>query len=141
MGDTTKASIRQASLADLSSSTPQECLSGRRQGPGPAVTPFQDSDHPLAAYLRRDTQGVVGDPGSSTSDPSPGDPLEALRPALAEITDRLVELEKLVQDRLGQLAAVDARSRRLERRIDRAVASFPLRTMLRLRRALHRMLK
>ena len=101
---------------------------------------------------------MVSNPRFSTSEPSPADPLEALRPALAEITDRLVELEKLVQDRfgqldaidsrsrrlerrIGQLDAIDARSRRLERRIDRAVASFPLRTLLSLRRALYRMLK
>jgi SAM-dependent methyltransferase len=130
-----------------------------RKGSGRRVPPFQDSDHPLAGYLRHDTQSVIGDPGLAKTDSSPPpDPLEALRPVLAEITGRLVTLEKLVADRIGQLDAInsrsrrlerrisqldaiDARSRRLERRIDRAVASFPLRTVLRVRRALHRMLK
>jgi SAM-dependent methyltransferase len=126
---------------DLSDAEDRSTYLVCRKGSGPPVTPFQDSDHPLAGYLHGDIQGVAGNPESSTSEQSPEDPLVFLRPALAEITDRLVELEKLVQDRFGQLDAVDARSRRLERRIDRAVASFPLRTMLSLRRALHRMLK
>jgi hypothetical protein len=78
---------------------------------------------------------------AKTEVPSPPDPLEALRPALAAITDRLAGLEKLVEDRITQLDAIDTRSRRLERRIDRAVASFPLRTILRLRRGLYRILK
>jgi SAM-dependent methyltransferase len=130
-----------------------------RKGSGPPITRFQDSHHPLAGYLRRDLGEVVTDPPlPETEPPTVTDPLEALRPALTEITDRLVELEKLVEDRIsqldsinarsrrlerriGQLDAIDARSRRLERRIDRAVASFPLRTVLSIRRALHRMLK
>jgi SAM-dependent methyltransferase len=33
-----------------------------RKGPGPAVTPFKSSDHPLAHFLRMDTQGVVTSP-------------------------------------------------------------------------------
>ena len=144
---------------DLSEAEHRSVYLVSRKGSGPPVTPFQDCDHPLAGHLRRDTaQGVVSRPGFSASEQSPGDPLEALRPALAEITDRLVELEKLVQDRFGQLDAIDSRSRRLarrtnqldaidarlrrlERRIDRAVASFPLRTVLSVRRAMHRMLK
>jgi SAM-dependent methyltransferase len=131
-----------------------------RKGPGTSITRFQDSDHPLARSLRRDLEKILTDPEQlpETEPPAATDPLEALRPVLTEITDRLVELEKLVEDRIGQLDsidarsrrlergigqldAIDARSRRLERRIDRAVASFPLRTMLSLRRGLHRMLK
>ena len=113
-----------------------------RKGSGPPVARFKDSDHPLAVYLRQDTQGVVTNPKfAQTEIPPLPDPLEALRPALAEITDRLVSLEKLVEDRIGQLDAIDSRSRRLERRIDRAVASFPFRTILAVRRGLYRMLK
>jgi SAM-dependent methyltransferase len=130
-----------------------------RKGSGPAVQRFKDTDHPLAGKLRSDGTDVVTDPRLSRAELSPRtDPVDALRPVLAEITDRLAELEKLVEDRtgqldtinsrsrrlerrIGQLDAIDARSRRLERRIDRAVASFPLHTMLRLRRWLHRLLK
>lgn len=129
-----------------------------RKGSGRHVRPFQDSDHPLAGYLHHDTRRVIGDLGLAKIESSSQDPLETLRPVLSEITDRLVTLEKLVEDRTGQLDAIysrtrrlehrtsqldaiDARSRRLERRIDRAVASFPLRTVLRIRRGLHRMLK
>jgi SAM-dependent methyltransferase len=129
-----------------------------RKGSGRDVPRFQDSDHRLARYLRHDPQMVIGGPGLATSESSPPDPLQALWPVLTEITDRLVTVEKLVEDRIGQLDAIssrsrrldrrisqldaiDARSRRLERRIDRAVASFPLRTVLRVRRGLHRMLK
>jgi SAM-dependent methyltransferase len=113
-----------------------------RKGSGPPIARFKDSDHPLAVHLRQDTQGVVTNPRlSKTAVPQPPDPLEELRPALAEITDRLAGLEKLMVDRIGQLDAIDTRSRRLERRIDRAVASFPFRTALSIRRGLHRMLK
>ena len=113
-----------------------------RKGSGPPVARFKDSDHPLAVHLRQDTQGIVTNPRMRGAQPVPTpDPLEALRPALAEINDRLVNLEKLVDDRTGQLDDIDSRSRRLERRIDRAVASFPLRTILRVRRGLYRMLK
>ena len=114
-----------------------------RKGSGPPVARFKDSDHPLAVYLRQDTQEMVTDPrlsGTPAGSPPP-DPVDALRPALAEITDRLVSLEKLVEDRIGQLDAIDSRSRRLERRIDRAAASFPFRTLLAIRRGLYRMLK
>jgi SAM-dependent methyltransferase len=121
-------------------------------GSGPAVPRFRDSDHPLAAQLSPDGAAAATDKAP------PNDAGEALRPVLTEITDRLTELEKLVAERvsqldtinsrsrrlerrIGQLDAIDARSRRLERRIDRAVASFPLRTMLQVRRWLHRILK
>jgi SAM-dependent methyltransferase len=126
-----------------------------RKGSGPPVNRFKDSDHPLAIHLRRDTQGVVTNPKlANTEVPPPPDPLVSLRPALAVINDRLVDLEKLIEindrlvgleklvgDRIGQLDAIDTRSRRLERRIDRAVGSFPFRTVLRIRRGLHRLLK
>jgi SAM-dependent methyltransferase len=130
-----------------------------RKGPGPQVSRFQEREHPLAGYLRQDLEQPATNLRSSTSDlPEPTDPLDALRPVLTEMTDRLVGLEKLVEDRIGQLDAIysrsqrlerrinqldaiDARTRRLERRIDRAVASFPVRTVLKVRRGLHRMLK
>ncbi len=130
-----------------------------RKGSGPSVTRFQDSKHPLAAHLRPD----IGEPaaglfGSEGELPAAADPVEALRPTLIEISDRLAMLEKMVNERvdqlkvidarsrrverrIGQIDAIDARTRRLERRIDRAVASFPFRSMLRVRRGLHRMLK
>jgi SAM-dependent methyltransferase len=112
-----------------------------RKGSGARVDRFQDSRHPLAGYLRQDIRDVPPSPTLSQTGTPPPDPLETLRPALAEINDRLIGLEKLVEDRIGQLDAIDTRSRRLERRIDRAVASFPFRTVLRIRRALHRLLK
>ena len=130
-----------------------------RKGPGPPVSRFQESEHPLAGYLSQDLERPATNLRGSKSDlPQPTDPLDALKPVLTEMTDRLVGLEKLVEDRIGQLDAIysrsrrlerrisqldaiDARTRRLERRIDRAVASFPLRTVLRVRRRLHRMLK
>jgi SAM-dependent methyltransferase len=129
-----------------------------RKGPGPQVSRLQDSDHPLAGHLRSNLEEPAGNLRGWNSQPPPADPLDALRPVLTEMSDRLVGLEKLVEDRIGQLDAIysrsrrlerritqldaiDARTRRLERRIDRAVASFPLRTVLRVRRGLHRMLK
>jgi SAM-dependent methyltransferase len=110
-----------------------------RKGSGPTVTRFQDSSHPLAVNLRQDIRGVPQATLSPTGPPP--DPVEPLRPVLAEMTDRLAGLEKLVEDRIAQLDAIDTRSRRLERRIDRAVAAFPFRTILRVRRSLYRMLK
>jgi SAM-dependent methyltransferase len=113
-----------------------------RKGSGQSVTRFRDSDHPLAVHLREHPAEMVTEPQFPwTTTPPSSDAVQVLRPALAEITDRLVDLEKLLADRIGQLDAIDSRSRRLERRIDRAVASFPLRTVLRVRRGLHRMLK
>jgi SAM-dependent methyltransferase len=112
-----------------------------RKGSGLPVDRFRDSRHPLAVHLRQDSRDVPPSPTLSQTGTPPPDPLEALRAALAEINDRLIGLEKLVEDRVGQLDAIDTRSRRLERRIDRAVASFPFRTVLRIRRALHRLLK
>ena len=116
-----------------------------RKGSGPPVARFKDSDHPLAVYLRQDTQGVVTNPkfvrtaGTAAARPAGGSPAGPGRDH--RHLDRLIGLEKLVEDRIGQLDAIDTRSRRLERRIDRAVASFPFRTVLRVRRGLHRMLK
>ena len=61
-----------------------------RKGSGPPVARFKDSDHPLAVHLRQDTQGVVTNPKlTKTAVPPPPDPLKALRPALAQITDQL----------------------------------------------------
>jgi SAM-dependent methyltransferase len=112
-----------------------------RKGSGPPVDRFRETRHPLAVHLRQDIRDARPTPNLPQTRTPPPDRLEALRPALAEINDRLIGLEKLVEDRIGQLDAIDTRSRRLERRIDRAVASFPLRTMLSTRRWLYRLLK
>ena len=54
-------------------------ISSAERAPAGASPPFQDSDHPLAGYLRHDTQRAIGDPGLATTElPSPPDPLEAL---------------------------------------------------------------
>jgi SAM-dependent methyltransferase len=113
-----------------------------RKGPGPRVPRFKDSDHPLAGYLRMDTQGTVTNPAMRGVKPSPiVDPLSAVRPELADMVERLDGLEKLILDRSGQLEEISRRSQRLERRIDRVSASFPVRTALRIRRRLYKMLK
>ena len=113
-----------------------------RKGSGPAVPRFKHSDHPLAGYLRMDTQGTVTNP-SMRGGPAPAvaDPLGAVRPELVDMVGRLETLEKLILERSAQLEEVARRSRRLERRIDRVSASFPFRTALRVRRRLYKMLK
>lgn len=113
-----------------------------RKGPGPAVPRFKDSDHPLAGYLRMDTQGTVTNPQMrGVYPPALADPLSAVRPELVDMVERLEGLEKLIVDRSAQLEEVARRSRRLERRIDRVSASFPVRTALRVRRRLYKLLK
>ena len=113
-----------------------------RKGSGPAVPRFKESDHPLAGYLRMDTQGTVTNPRMrGVQPPAVTDPLIALRPELADMTERLEGLEKLILDRSAQLEEIARRSQRLERRIDRVSASFPFRTALRIRRRLYKMLK
>jgi SAM-dependent methyltransferase len=113
-----------------------------RKGPGPAVPRFKHSDHPLAGYLRMDTQGTVTNPKLRGAKPLPTiDPLAALRPELVDMVERLEGLEKLILDRSAQLEEVARRSQRLERRIDRVSASFPFRTVLWIRRRLYKMLK
>jgi len=113
-----------------------------RKGPGPRVPRFKDSDHSLAGYLRMDTQGTVTNPAMRGVEPPPVlDPLRAVRPELADIAERLDGVEKLILDRSAQLEEIARRSQRLERRIDRVTASFPVRTALRVRRRLYKMLK
>jgi SAM-dependent methyltransferase len=113
-----------------------------RKGPGPRVPRFKDSDHPLAGYLRMDTQGTVTNPAMRGVKPPPvADPLSAVRPELVDMVERLDGLEKLILDRSAQLEEISRRSQRLERRIDRVSASFPVRTALRVRRRLYKMLK
>ena len=113
-----------------------------RKSPGSRVPRFKDSDHPLAGYLRMDTQGTVTNPAMRGVKPPPvADPLSAVRPELVDMVERLDGLEKLILDRSAQLEEISRRSRRLERRIDRVSASFPVRTALRVRRALYKMLK
>jgi hypothetical protein len=113
-----------------------------RKGPGPAVPRFKDSDHPLAGYLRMDTQGTVTNPTMRGAvRPPVTDPLSALRPELVDMVERLEGLEKLILDRSAQLEDIARRSQRLERRIDRVSASFPFRTVLRIRRGLYKLLK
>jgi Methyltransferase domain len=113
-----------------------------RKGSGPSVPQFKNSDHPLAGYLRMDTQGTVTNPEMrGARRPPVVDPLGALRPELADMVDRLEGLEKLILDRSAQLEEIARRSQRLERRIDRVSASFPVRTALRIRRRLYKLLK
>ena len=113
-----------------------------RKGSGPSVPVFKYSDHPLAGYLRMDTQGVVTNPRLlGTSRPPVTDPLSTLRPELADMVERLEGLEKLILDRSAQLEDIARRSQRLERRLDRVSASFPFRTVLRVRRGLYKLLK
>lgn len=113
-----------------------------RKGPGPAVPQFKNSDHPLAGHLRMDTQGIVTNPGMRGAKRPPlVDPLGALRPELVDMVERLDGLEKLILERSTQLEDIARRSQRLERRIDRVSASFPVRTALRVRRRLHKLLK
>ena len=103
---------------------------------------FKDSDHPLAGYLRMDTQGMVTNPTMrGATRPPVADPLSALRPELVDMVERLEGLEKLILDRSAQLEDIARRSQRLERRIDRVSASFPFRTVLRIRRGLYKLLK
>lgn len=125
-----------------------------RKGSGPELPSFKHSDHPLAGYLRMDTQGTVTNPkmlGIPSPKLSDVDVVSALKPELAHVNTRLDGLEKLIversaqldtiAERSAQLETIAERSARLERRIDRASATFPLRTALSLRRRLHRLLK
>jgi SAM-dependent methyltransferase len=113
-----------------------------RKGPGSRVPRFKDSDHPLAGYLRMDTQGTVTNPEMrGVRRPPVVDPLSAVRPELVDMVERLDGLEKLILDRSAQLEEISRRSQRLERRINRVSASFPVRTALRVRRQLYKMLK
>jgi hypothetical protein len=89
-----------------------------------------------------DTQGMVTNPElRGVRRPRVADPISALRPELADMVERLDGLEKLILDRSAQLEEIGRRSQRLERRINRASASFPLSTALRVRRTLYKLLK
>jgi predicted RNase H-like nuclease (RuvC/YqgF family) len=85
---------------------------------------------------RADRRGVPGN-----GEHVPADPDAALLRELTELRQHVERLEKQVRDRSVKLEDVSKRLTRLERRIDRASASFPVRTALSLRRRLHRMLK
>ena len=100
-----------------------------RRGSGATVRRFADSDHPLAGHLRTDTQAPVADP------------LLAVRPELGEVSERLAGLERLIVQRTRQLDDIAARSKRLERRLERLSASLPVRAARSVRNGLHTLLK
>ena len=100
-----------------------------RRGPGAMVPRFSASDHPLAGHLRTDI------PGAFT------DPLLAIRPELGEVSERLTGLERLIVQRTRQLDDIAARSKRLERRLERLSASLPARAARSVRNGLHTLLK
>lgn len=86
-------------------------------------------------------------PGGRTDDATPRrggadpDPVRALRLELADMHARVDRLERLLSERTVKLDDVAKRFTRVERRIDRASAAFPVRTALSLRRRLYRLLK
>lgn len=112
-----------------------------RKGTGPAVPRFKDSDHPLAGYLRMDTQGTVTNPELRGVTPSGADPLRAIRPELGDLGERLTGLEQLIVERTAQLDEIALRSKRLERRLERLSASLPVRAARTVRNGLHTLLK
>lgn len=112
-----------------------------RRGPGAGVPRFKDSDHPLAGYLRMDTQGTVTNPELRGVLPSVADPLRAIRPELGDVSERLAGLEQLIVQRTRQLDEIAARSKRLERRLERLSASLPVRAARSVRNGLHSLLK
>jgi phage shock protein A len=80
-------------------------------------------------------------PPRSASSRADSDLVVALQLEVAELNQRIERLEKTVQDRSRKLDDVTRRFGRLERRIERASATFPVRTVLGMRRRLHQMLK
>jgi chromosome segregation ATPase len=85
---------------------------------------------------RADRHGVPGN-GAHV----PAGPDAALLRELTELRSHVERLERQVRDRSAKLEDVAKRLTQLERRIQRASASFPVRTALNFRRRLHRMLK
>ena len=75
------------------------------------------------------------------SDQARPDPTAALLAELAELRQHVERLESQARTRSAKLDDVAKRLTRLERRIERASASFPVRTALSFRRRLHRLLK
>lgn len=108
-----------------------------RLGPGAQVPRFKDGDHPLAGYLRMETQGTVTNPELRGVPPAAADPLQAIRPELGDVSKRLAGLEQLIVQRTRQLDDIAARSKRLERRLERLSASLPVRAARSVRNGLH----
>ena len=88
-----------------------------RKGPGPAVSPFKSSDHPLAYFLRMDTQGVVTSPRLLKQE-APTIALQAQR-QLAESAERVeagqVELATTLDSLTQQVQQLSARVDQLAR--------------------------
>jgi predicted RNase H-like nuclease (RuvC/YqgF family) len=82
-----------------------------------------------------------GPPRFAAASRTEPDGVAALQLEVAELHRRIERLEKNLKDRTRKLDDVTRRFTRLERRIERASATFPVRTVLVLRRRLHQMLK
>ena len=98
-----------------------ERLPRRPEGAGPAVPRFKDSDHPLAGYLRMDTQGTVTNPKLRGVQPPPVGRPPRRAAARARRHGRAARGPGEDEPATGrrQLEEIARRSQRLERRIDR----------------------
>jgi hypothetical protein len=73
-----------------------------RKGPGPAVPQFKNTEHPMARYLRQDTQGMITNPELLGLPAKPPEPtanqrqLSALSRQLTAVDRRLAEVNRKV---------------------------------------------
>jgi phage shock protein A len=98
---------------------------------------------PAGGTARRADRQSAPEPAEHTAaeDQIGLDPMTTLLRELTELRQHVGRLESQLRERSSKLEDVAKRLNRLERRIDRASATFPVRTALSLRRRLHRLLK
>lgn len=110
-----------------------------RKGPGPAVAPFKTSDHPLASFLRMDTQGAVTSPRLLGQE-APGVGLDAQRQltgSAARVEAAQAELVAAVDVLTRQVSALSARVEKM----GRTLAHPPPTDLQRISRGLRRRLR
>jgi SAM-dependent methyltransferase len=92
-----------------------------RKGPGAGVIQFKNSDHPLARYMRADTQGIPTNPKLTGKKPpavTAGRPASAA--AVKTLTRRVIRLEKRISElsaRVGALTEPSHPAAGLSRRV------------------------
>ncbi len=92
-----------------------------RKGPGNGVIQFKNSDHPLATYMRADTQGTPTNPrftGKKAPATTAGRPASAA--AVKRLTRRVIRLDDSINELSARVAALtdsSAPAARLSRRV------------------------
>lgn len=103
-----------------------------RKGAGAPVRPFKESDHPLAKYMRADTQGTVTNPKfTGQKRPQPATAATARRSDVKRLTRRVNSLEKSISELTDLIQTSVSNSsqqqagvrRRVGRRLKRLVSS------------------